>query len=89
MTQPGKSGTYAEKLLLADSITTAYRIGGSLFRGSLFEDTSERPGCQVAEGLAGNRDLAFLRRMFELSMGSTTSYLALIIPGTPLLADID
>ena len=59
--QPGRSGTYAEKLAPASSITIAYRIGESrIFKACLFKDTVEGAWCQVVRKLAGYRDVTGL-----------------------------
>ncbi len=72
-TQPGKSGTYAEKLAPASSITIAYFIGESLIlQASLFKDTVEGSRCQVVRRLSRNSYTAKLARMLVLSMTSAT-----------------
>ncbi len=54
-TQPGKSGTYAEKLAPASSITIAYFIGESpILQASLFKDTVEGSRCQVVRRFSRN-----------------------------------
>jgi len=71
-TQPGRSGTYAEKFEPAFSMTTAYRITVTLVSSEarLLEDTVERARCQIVAGLARNGDPAKLRGVLELTMAT-------------------
>lgn len=71
-TQPGRSGTYAEKFEPAFSMTTAYRIAVTLIssQAGLLEDTVERARCQIVAGLARNGHPASLGGMLELTMAT-------------------
>src|SRR5688572_24357827 len=71
-TQPGRSGTYAQKFEPAFSMTTAYRIAIALISSQtgLLEDTVERAGGQIVAGLARNGHPARLGGMLELTMAT-------------------
>ena len=71
---PGRSGTYAEKLSPAASITIAYRIELLPLKTGLLQDTVESPWCQVVRRLARDGRAALLGPVLKLPMTASVCY---------------